>query len=51
MNKEITYGMFAYCNNTLVYVSKIIDGMAYVCNADYPRWHKKVPVCKLRPCS
>lgn len=49
VNAEIKHGMFAYSKNTLVYVSKIIDGMAYICNADYPAWHKKMPVSKLRP--
>lgn len=48
--KQATYGEFAYLKKTLVYVSRIINGMAYIRQADYPYWHKKVPVCKLKPC-
>ncbi|WP_154649894.1 hypothetical protein [Butyrivibrio proteoclasticus] len=51
MNKEgILSGTFAYSKNTLVYVSKVIDGIAYIRCADQLTWHKKIPVCKLRPC-
>ena len=48
--EQVTYGMFAYRKKELVYVSKVIDGMAYICYTSYPNWHKKVPVSELRPC-
>ncbi len=48
MNK-IETGCFCYLNKTLVYVNCIVGTMATVTMADYPRWHKRVPVCKLRP--
>ena len=45
----VTYGEFAKLNGTIVYVSKIVnDTMAIVHSTDYPYWHKKVPLCKLK---
>ncbi len=48
MNK-IEIGYFCYLNKTLVYVNRIIGTMATVTYAEQPTWHKRVPVCKLRP--
>lgn len=41
-------GRFLWLKNTLVYVGSVKGSMAYVSKADYPSWHKKVPIAKLR---
>ena len=48
-NNKVDTGYFCYLKKKLVYVNLVVGTMAIVTDAEQATWHKKVPVCMLRP--